>query len=139
MVYTSFLICLALMAPVLGLTALTCGLLLFAAGPRDGWSVLLNGLAFIGQGVAEPLRYGWRIVAIVAAIGLFFTAGAIPALRVVSFYTLALIGTLGTAFCLFFAWREGPQEALTALFVLSPSLAGILVCLWCANKFKLLA
>lgn len=33
----------------------------------NGCSVLITIPAFFGAGIAEPLRYGWRILAFVAA------------------------------------------------------------------------
>ena len=138
-IYPANLLCLGLMLPVFGLTALIATMLLVAAGPSDAWSVFSNAMtvfAFFGAGLVEPLRYGWRIVALLAFIGLALSAGAIPSLRIPAFYVVALLGTLGVAFCLFFAWREGVQEMLSALLVLSPSIVGIVACVWCANKFK---
>ena len=135
MAYPSYLLCLLLMVPAFALTAVIGAILLLAAGPKDGWSVLINLFAFFGAGIAEPLRYGWRILALLATIGLFLTAGAIPQLRVIAFYGLGVLGTLCVAFCLFAAIRQGPHEALNVVIVLTPSFAGIVACVWFASKF----
>jgi hypothetical protein len=136
MIYPAYLLCLLLMVPAFGLTAFIITILLLAAGPKEGWSVLFNGLAFFGAGLVEPLRYGWRIVALLAVIGLFLGAGAIPALRTLSFQALALMGTLCAVFCLYQAAQQDGYNVINALIVLSPSLAGIGACIWFALKFR---
>ena len=135
MVYPAYLLCLFLMLPAFGLTLLIGFMLLVAAGPKDGWSVIVQGFAFFGAGIVEPLRYGWRIVALLAAVAFFLGAGAIPSLRTLAFYGLGVIGTLCVAFCIFAASREGRPETFNALLVLSPSFAGIAACVWFATKF----
>jgi hypothetical protein len=129
MAYPSYLLCLLLMVPAFALTAIIGAILLLAAGPKDGWSVLINLFAFFGAGIAEPLRYGWRILALMATIGLFLTAG------VIAFYGLGVLGMLCVAFCLFAAIRQGPHETLNVVIVLTPSFAGIVACVWFASKF----
>src|SRR5947207_3745915 len=99
MVYPCYLLCLFLMIPAFVLTAIVTVLLLFTAGPKEGWSVLINSFAFFGAGIAEPLHYGWRILALLATIVLFLSAGAIPQLRTLAFYGLGVLGTLFVAFC----------------------------------------
>ena len=117
------------MLPAFGLTALIGAML-------RGLSGVTGFLAFIGSGISDPLRYGWHILLLLATIGLLLTAGAIPQLRTLSFYGLALLGTLCAAFCLFAATRQGTPETINALLVLSPSLAGIVTSLWFAAKYQ---
>ena len=136
MVYPAYLLCLALIFPAFAVTALVIILILIGAGPKEGWSVLFNGLAFIGAGIVEPLRYGWRIVALLGAIGFLLGAGAIPGLRVHAFYGLAFLATLCVVFCFYMASTQDAYNVLNALIVLSPSLLGIGACLWFATKFK---
>jgi hypothetical protein len=136
MIYPAYLLCLALMLPAFCLTALVAAILLLAAGPKDGWSVIFNGLAFFGAGIVEPFRYGWRIVALLAVIGFLLSAGAIPALRTLSFHGLAILGTLCAVFCLYHASQQDRYNVVNALIVLAPSFAGISACLWFAFKFK---
>ena len=59
----AYLICIVLILPVLSAAAFVGAITLPAAGSKDGWSVLIKILAFFGAGIAEPLRYGWRILA----------------------------------------------------------------------------
>lgn len=134
--YPAYLLCLALTIPAFALTALIGVMTLIGAGPKNGWSVLFNGLAFFGAGIAEPLQYGWRIVVLLGAIGFIVGAGAIPGLRTHAFNGLALVATLCVAFCFYAASKEDVYNVLNALLVLSPSLIGIAACLWFALKFK---
>ena len=97
---------------------------------------MIKILAFFGAGIAEPLRYGWRIIALLAASGLVLSVGAIPQLRTLSFYGLSAAGTLCAAFCLCAAIREGAPETINALIVLSPSFVGITAGVWFAAKFQ---
>ena len=136
MVYPAYLLCLALIVPAFALTALVGTIMLLATGPKQGWSVLLNCLAFFGAGVAEPLRYGWRIAALLGTLGFLLGAGAIPGLRVHAFHGLAVLATLCVTFCFYAAARQDAQNVLNALIVLWPSLFGIGACLWFATKFK---
>ena len=136
MVYPAYLLCLVLMIPAFALTALVATIVLLAAGPRDGWAVTIDFLAFFGSGIAEPLKYGWRIVALLAVIGFVLVAGAIPALRTLAFHGLALMATLCAAFCLFEAAKQDGYNVFNALLILSPSFIGIAACLWFAVKFK---
>ena len=130
MAYTSYLFCLALMLPAFGLTALVT---LMNGGFFTG---IFTFLAWIGAGITEPLRYGWRLIALLAALGFVGGVGAIPSLHVWAFRGLALAGTLCAAICFFAASRQEPHQVWSALLVLSPSIAGILAALWCALKFK---
>ena len=125
-----------LVLPAIGLSAAVVVMLLIAAGPRDGWSVLLNTLAFFAEGIGDPLRCGWRILGLLAVAGFVVGAGAIPALRTKSFHGLALVATVGIAFVLFEASRVDRYNVINALIVLSPSFAGIVACVWFATKFK---
>src|SRR5947209_5225785 len=100
MAYPAYLLCLGLMIPAFALTALIVTMMLVAAGPKDGWSVLVNSVAFFGAGLVEPLRYGWRLGALLAGIVLVIGAGAIPGLRDYAFYLLALVAAACAAFCL---------------------------------------
>lgn len=136
MVDPAYLLCLVLLIPAFGLAVFVAMLLLLAAGPRDGWSVIVNGLAYFGAGIAEPLRYGWRILALLAVIGLFLSAGAIAPLHIPAFYVLAALGTLCAVFCLYAAAQEDRYNVVNALIVLSPSFIGIAGCLWFAAKFR---
>jgi hypothetical protein len=124
------------MIPAFALAALVGAMLLLAAGPKDGWSVIINLFAFFGAGIAEPLRYGWRIVVLLTAVGLFLTAGAFPQLRSLAFYGLGVLGALCMAFSLFAATQQGPHETLNALLVLLPSFAGLVACAWFGSKFR---
>jgi len=135
MVYPSYLLCVFLMIPAFALTALIVVMMLLGAGPRDGWSVIIDFFAFFGAGIAEPLRYGWRILALLAAIAFFLTAGAIPQLRTLAFWGLGVMGSVCAAFCLYAAIRQGPNETLNAVLVLVPSFGGIAACAWFAAKF----
>lgn len=136
MAYPAYLLCIALLIPAFGLAAIVGAILLFAAGPKDGWSVFINILAFFGAGIEDPLRFGWRILAFLAVLGLFLTAGAITSLRIPAFYFLATLGTLCAAFSLYMAAQQDRYNVINALIVLSPSFIGILACLWFAAKFK---
>jgi len=136
MVYPAYLLCLILMMPAFGLTAFVTAFLLIAAGPKEGWTTLIKGLAFFGAGIVEPLRYGWRIVALLAVIGFLVSAGAIPSLRTLSFQGLALLGILCAGFCLYVAAQQDGYNVINALIVLSPSLASIAACVWCSIRFK---
>ena len=124
------------MIPAFAVTALIATMMLLAAGPGSGWTVLVNFLAFFGAGIAEPLRYGWRIVALLSVIGFLIGAGAIPSLRSHAFSGLAVLGTLCVAFCFFAAFQQDIHNVFNALIVLSPSLVGIAACVWFAIKFK---
>jgi hypothetical protein len=135
MVYPSYLLCLLLMIPAFALSAIVIAMMLLAAGPKDGWSVIINSFAFFGAGIAEPFRYGWRIVALLMAIGFFLGAGAIPQLRTAAFYGLGVIGSVCVAFCLYAAIQQGSAETFNAIFVLTPSIAGVVACAWFAAKF----
>lgn len=135
MVYVSYLACLFLMLPAFLLTAVIIVMLLIAAGPKQGWSVIINIFAFFGAGIAEPLHYGWRVLALLATIGLFLSAGVIPQLRTLAFYGLGILGISCVAFCLYAAVREGSGETFSAALVLLPSYAGIVACAWFATKF----
>ena len=136
MVYPAYLLCLGLMLPAFALTALIVAMMLFAAGPRDGWTVVINFIAFFGAGIESPARYGWRIALLLGTMGMFIGAGAIPGLRNYAFHGLALLATLCVAFCFYAASQEDIHNVFNALLVLSPSLVGIVACLWFATKFK---
>jgi len=135
MVYPAYLLCLVLMLPSFVLSAIIGAVMLVAAGPKDGWSVIINLFAFFGAGIAEPLRYGWRILALLATIAFFLSAGAIPQLRTLAFYGLGTLGSVCIGFCLFEATRQGGPETFNAALVLIPSFAGIAACAWFAAKF----
>ena len=134
MVYPAYLVCLALMMPAFALTAFAGAMLL--VGSKGGWSSLINGLAFFGEGIVDPLRYGWRVAVLVAAVGLLVGAGIIPGVRDYAFYGLALLATVCVAFCLYAASTVDFQNVMNALIVLTPSLVGIGGCLWLGTKFK---
>ncbi len=136
MVYPAYLLCLGLMLPAFAVTAFIVTIMLVAAGPREGWSVLINFFAFFGAGIVEPLRYGWRIVALLLTLGFVLTAGAIPALRGHAFTGLAVLGGLCVGFCFIAAAKQDMANVFNALLVLSPSLIGIAACVWFALKFK---
>ena len=136
MIYPAYLLCLGLMVPAFALTALIVAMKLFAAGPRDGWTVVINFLAFFGAGIENPVRYGWRIVGFLGTIVMFIGAGAIPGLRNYAFHGLALLATLCVVFCFYAASQQDVHNVLNAFLVLSPSLVGIAACLWFATKFK---
>ena len=68
--------------------------------------MIVNAFAFFGAGLVEPLKYGWRIVALLVVIGFFLSAGAIPALRTLSFYGLAALATVCAVFCLYAASQQ---------------------------------
>ncbi|WP_155121252.1 hypothetical protein [Bryobacter aggregatus] len=136
MAYLAYLVCLVLMLPAFGLTLFVSALLLFAAGPRDGWSVLIQVLAFFGAGIEDPLRYGWRILAFFAVLGFVLGAGAIAPLRIPAFYGLAVVGASCALFCLYAAAQQDRYNVINALIVLSPSFVGMAACLWCAAKFR---
>ena len=132
MAYTSYLFCLALMIPAFLLTALVA----LMSSVSGFFSGVFTFLAWIGAAITEPLRYGWRIAALLAALGFAGGAGAIPPLQVWAFRGLALAGTLCVSFCLHAASRQEPHQVWSALLALSPSIAGILASLWFALKFK---
>ena len=137
MAYPAYLLCLLLTVPAFALTAFAITIMLLAAGPKDGWSMLFNGLAFFGAGIGEPLRYGWRIIALLAVIAFVLAAGAIPGVRAYAFHGLAVIASLCVVFCLYAAAQQDAQNVFNALLVLSPSLLGIAACFWFAVKFKI--
>ena len=124
------------MLPAFALTAFIVTIMLLAAGPSKGWSILFSILAYFGAGIADPLRYGWRIAAFFGVLGFLLGAGAIPALRVHAFHGLATLAALCVVFCLYAASTEDRYNVFNALLVLSPSLVGIAACFWCAAKFK---
>ena len=134
MVYLSYLLCLALVSPALGLSVFV--LALKSIQGCTGWPLTFVILAFFGAGIAEPIRYGWRIVALIAVMGFLLCAGVIPALRTHAFHGLALLATMCAAFCLFEASKVDRYNVINALIVLTPSFLGIVACLWFAIKFK---
>ncbi len=136
MAYPASLLCVALLIPAFGLAAVIDAILLIAAGPRDGWSVFINILAFFGAGIQDPLRYGWRIVAFLAVFGLFLIAEAITSFRIPAFSFLAIVGTLCAAFSRYMAVQQDCYNGINALIVLSPSFLGIVACLWFAAQFN---
>ncbi len=136
MVYPAYLLTLLLMVPAFGLTALIATLLILSTGFKEGFGALFQILGYLGAGIAEPLRYGYRIVAFLVVSGFVLTAVAFPQLRTLSFWGLSTAGTLCAAFCLFAASREGTPETINALIVLSPSFVGIAAGVWFATKFQ---
>ncbi len=136
MVYPAYLLCIVLILPALAAAAFVGAISLLAAGPKNGWSVIIGILAFFGAGLSEPLRYGWRIIAFIAATGFFLGAGAIPSIRIPAFYGLATLATLCIAYTLFAASQQDRYNVINALIITSPSIVGIVACLWFAIKFK---
>lgn len=136
LIYPSYLICLALVLPALGLGAIILLLTIIASGPGEGFVGLLKILAFFGEAIDQPLRCGWRIAALLLTVGFFLGAGAIPALRTVAFQGLALLATICIAFCIFEASKIDRYNVINVLIVLSPSFFGIAACVWFAIKFK---
>ena len=134
--YPAYLLCLLLTIPAFAVTAFITVILLLAAGPKDGWSVLLNAISFFGAGLVEPLRYGWRPALLLIAIVFMLGAGAIPVVRGYAFYGLATVVSLCVAFCFYIALKQDVYNVIDASLVLSPSLIGIAVCFWFAAKFK---
>ena len=53
-----------------------------------------------------------------------------------SLLCLALLATVCVAFCFFAASQVDRYNVFNAMLILSPSLIGIVACLWFAIKFK---
>ena len=136
MIYPVYPPCFALMLPVFALTAFIVTIMLLAACPSKGWSILFSIPAYFGAGIrrSAPLWLAHRRFLRRARLPL--GAGAIPALRIHVFHGLATLAALCVVFCLYAASTEDRYNVFNALLVLSPSLVGIAACFWCAAKFK---
>lgn len=121
MAYLQYLVCLVLLAPAAGMSLFFLLIGMVAKGPRKGWLPLLELLGYFGEGLVEPLTHGWRILALLACLGLGLFAGAIPELRQAAFAALAGIGLLAVGTCLYVS-RDNP---VGMLIFISPSIVSV--------------
>ena len=124
--YLAYLLCAVLVFPAVLLAAALGAIRTVTAGTTTVWGFLWQVfMALLGL-IDSPLR----MLAILAAVVVFFAAGAIEAIRVPAHVVLAALGVAATAY---FFWLAG-REAIGWLLFFIPSLMGAGLSVWFACK-----